>query len=214
MALRHHSFFHSMPIDTLSAGQRDEVLRLFGPHTDAGRQLRKIFGISQQTASKRVNYPPILRKDDSLSVPDTNASAVPRPSYRRRYRRKVEETVCSSRPGRRPANRIFENNSNWIPLPVPDPGKDLSGEKFKLQEAFKFSDPKVTPPSNEEIKKVFSSKPEKQGRENDIVSILQDVCEAQKSLDSLKTKPGSGTDRLKLENRIKSGLRELALLSN
>jgi len=201
-----------MPIDTLSAGQRDEVLRLFGPHTDAGRQLRKIFGVSQQTASKRVNYPPILRKDESLSVHLTNASAVPRPSFRRRYRTKVEETVCISRPGRRPANRIFENNSNWIPLPVPDPGKDLSGEKFKLQEAFKFSDPQVTPPSNEEIKKVFSSKPEK--RQNDIVSILQDVCEAQKSLDSLKTKPRSGTDRLTLENRIKSGLRELALLSN
>lgn len=196
-------------LDFLSAGQRDSVLTLFGPSTEAGRQLRKIFGTSQQNAAKRVNYPPTVRKENIPS----ECTDIPRASYRRRYRTKREEPLVIARPGRRPATKIIENMSNWTQVPKPDPGKDLSSEKSKLQERFQFSDANIVVPSNEEIKQAMKSCAEERSQEDAILAILRDVCEAQRSLDMQTMKDSAVNGRLELENRVKRGLRELELLN-
>jgi hypothetical protein len=202
-------------INFLTIEQRDSLLKMFGAGTEAGRQLRHIFGRSPQEAAKSIIYPAIKTRPPDAPV----MQLPPNPSrFKRRYRpKRVEEDGCARslplRPSRRPADVITSHFAMVRSPPPPDNGRDMNLEKAKLQEKFEFFDRNVDQPSVEEVRKVLR-KTAASVQPTDIESLISDIYDAHRTLESLSSKPTDAIERTKLQNRIQRGMRELELLTN
>jgi hypothetical protein len=189
-------------LDFLSAGQRDSVLKLFGPNTEAGRQLRQIFGASQRKTSQHVKYPVVtVRKNHDR---DQKPPKIKPPRMRQFKRKSESPEKLSLKPGRRPASIIQAELDSWTFAPHIDTGEDLSQDKHILQERFEFYDPEITAPSREDIEAL---KRQTKQRTN---TVVDDIIEAQKDLEKCIDR----YEKLDLENRIERGIKELKLLSS
>jgi hypothetical protein len=196
-------------VDFLSAGQRDAVLKLFGPNTEAGRQLRQIFGTTQQQNSRKVNYPVFNTQKRELLCDDSNNKPLkvkPRVKYLKRNKTDSPKPVFR-KPGRRPASVINEQMDMWYMEPQIDRRKDLSQEKEILQERFQFYDSKVSEPSREDI---FATRKRIDEPKQISQSVIQDIMEAQTDLETCSNE----YVKIELQNRIQRGIKELKLLAN
>ena len=195
----------------LSVGQRDSLLLLFGPNTDAGRQLRKLFGKSQHEAARKVNYP-LLKPQKVHELPEPlDEVAAPIPVIKWRPRKSTNPPTVSCRPGRRPVRTIMEQNKIWTPETPAQNGKDLSMDKKLLQERFQFFDPKISVPSDEDIKTVLISiKNRSTSAKSEVSSIIEDIVAAQTEFDTCQDQ----FSKLSLQHRIDRGIKELKLFVN
>ena len=228
------------PTSFLSSDQTQSLWRLFGPETEAGRQLRRMFAPTQQQMAAQVKYPSIVRKScpDAVSPhacvpnsePKRTVPAVRYPSFRQKAARAM--SLPANR--RRPLTVIQNELSHWVPGKPRDSGKDLSVEKEKLQESFQFAfstilpssvaGPKVSSPSDQDIRASLSKKVVNGDDDRDqlITEIVYEVAKAQGELDViLRARMGKcsnkktyelNTQEAMLKTRIENDIKDLNLL--
>ena len=127
----------------LTDEHRASLLKLFQTNSEAGRQLRQIFGSSQQTASRKVSYPPVFTRssiEEKLPKPLCKRNVTI--AYPKLAPKTTEQTIQLKRPGKRPENVIKETMKSDDTNSNLSASKDLSQEKERLQEIFQFSSSK------------------------------------------------------------------------
>jgi hypothetical protein len=131
---------HPGMLHFLTDEHRASLLKLFQTNTEAGRQIRQIFGSSQQVASRKVSYPPVFARSSSQeNLPKPLCKRKVTIAYPKLAPKATEQTIEHTRPGRRPVSVIKETHIREDVHSNLTATKDLSHEKAKLQDTFQFS---------------------------------------------------------------------------
>lgn len=218
------SSFQTMTSAPLLTGAQNQTLwKLFGPETETGRILRRMFASSQQDVAEGIKYPKLRTKQlVPEPTPKRNISTSIRyPKFRSRT---IPAKPTHFHKGKRSINTInlqkalLRSTENEAPFP----SKDMSLEKRRLQESFPFAQatvlpseiagPRVDPPTSAELAASMraSKKAETNKDEGLMLDILADIMEAQREIADASINIAK---KSQLENRISRGLADLKVLT-
>ncbi len=143
---------------SLAPSQVEDLKRLFGPDTAAGKQLRQLFPCKPSSTISSVR---VMRSSRSVSQkPPPLPSPRPTIKYPKFRKSSSDNFSTETKPGRRPFAQIqreLEVVSGRELYNAPHPSVDKSKEKRTLQDKFRFSYATILPPGAAPPRVIFYS---------------------------------------------------------
>jgi len=203
------------PLSFLSPTETENLWRVFGPGTAAGRNLRSIFAPTQQQVASKLNYPRLSVKKTTATTPEpVQPIVIQYPRFRRKKIRAQSQPIPR---GRKPVQLIRkEMLESTIAKPDLD-SKDMSLEKIRLQESFQFAHAKILPPAiaggivvaptSSEVVEYMKGRCRRSGDEDEelVAQIVSNIRELQASNES---------DKQRVNEKIRREFRDLELVTS